>query len=115
MPHYKDGTQARLFDRVKGSLHGQNDDGSWDVREREAVVLHICEASTACNASVLTGPHRNLGGVSIVEKDGTSTYAAMIAGSLNSATLADLELVERLKDSPAPAEHVDPAVVDFPT
>lgn len=95
MPHFKDGTKARLFDRVKGKFYSPE--------ERSGVLVSIIEGATACNGSVLLDEPKCIGALSIQTDDGKWVGGTVFKGNMISCTIGELELVERVKDPAPPA------------
>lgn len=98
--HYKDGTEAKVFDRVKGKMYGP--DG---FAEREGVLVSITPGCISCNGQVAAGDIEHLGGASIkvTKDDGLIVWKQAILighGDLNTMTIGELELVERVKNPP---------------
>jgi hypothetical protein len=98
--HYKDGTEAKVFDKVRGSFYAQDPDGTYSQKEREGVLLSANPGCTACNGQVLLGDLKIRGTVSFQEKDGSWSSAQIINGALTTVTIGELELVERIKNPP---------------
>ena len=52
MPHYKDGTEAKPGDVVRGKGYNLKDEGG-ELREILAVVIGVVPGSDACNVTLL--------------------------------------------------------------
>ena len=87
MPHYKDGSEARIGHRVKFPTKGYDDNGQWVDTIREGIIIAISPGAVTCNAQV---------SYPILETIGTSESAPgvmMVKLTHSYITLSDCERV----------------------
>jgi hypothetical protein len=71
MPHYRDGTEARVGDIVRGKGYNQRDE-TGSLKEIVAIVTGITEGTASCNLTLLI-PNGALGHFTTERVDGGQT------------------------------------------
>lgn len=99
MPHYKDGTKARLFDRVTAvSGHRYEKDKPAIPIYGEALVVGIDEKSTCCELTIVFGSGRLLGSLQLPQFPGMEhppRQAVVLDGYWTNCMANECELVRR--------------------
>lgn len=75
MPHYKDGTLAKVGDIVKGKGYNVKDENG-ELAEITGVVINVNEGATVCNVTLL------IPGNSIGTFTASNEYGALISGKI---------------------------------
>jgi hypothetical protein len=100
MPHYKDGTRARLFDRIRAPLSTSYEPGHLPRQNiGDAVVVGIIEGATSCELQLLIGGGEMLGSLNLPTWGPNPVRpplaGVVLSGGLSSANAKDCELAPR--------------------
>ena len=99
MPHYKDGTEARLHDRVKAPTATRYSPEGKTVQLDDCLVVGIIEGASSCELQLLVGSGGLLGTINLPtwgpNPDRPPLAGVVLSGFLTNSNACDCELLPR--------------------